>query len=280
MRVKNEIPIEYYYYESVKETPYILENILKSEIQNKYREYMSNYRNISKKVLDEAYMFYILDEAYLQDIIYSMNVREMLGIQVGYTVRQQERFVFPILNFDNVILGFIGYDYEETDYKYLISLAKFAEKGRLFFNYQNINEAYRKDVIILEEGVFDSLRLNEIGYKNNLALMGTRMSDFHKTVLNRFKLVIIISDNDESGKRASNEWFNSLDTKVALVTIKKREINRTFKKGDDIEEREIVIKDIDDFLNYKSNWEVFKKLYNKILEDSHGVFFSKEKYFI
>lgn len=269
----NDIPRDFYYREAVVETPGILHNIKESHIQGLYRDYLAKYRNIDKRILEESYMFYILDgEDELDEIIPSLYVRDLLGIQTGEFVKQKLRFVFPIFDSFKTIIGFVGYDYEEEKYKYLISLAKFTDKNKIFFNMQNLSHAYKEDVCIVVEGVFDSLRLNENGYLNNLSLLGKRMSDYHKRVLNRFSLVIIISDNDEEGLKASKAWAESLDTRVAHIYITKKEIEKKIYDTETQKERIIKVKtkDIDDFLSIEENRQKFRELYNRILKDSRN----------
>lgn len=277
----NEVPRSYYYKESVRETPLIIDNIINAPLQELYREFMSKYRNIGKDTLKENCMFYILDGyEELDEIIPSLYTRDLLGIQVGDFVKQKERFVFPLMDSFKTIIGWVGYDYDEPQYKYLMTFSKFADKGNLFFNMQNINKAYEEDVCIVEEGVFDSLRLNEIGYKNNLALLGKRMTDFHKRVLNRFSLVIIISDNDDEGLKSSNIWAEMLDTRVAHIYINKHEIDKQIYDPETEETKtvKVITKDIDDYLSVESNRKNFHKMYKRIIKDSKNTLSMLNRY--
>ena len=93
-----------YYFEVLRESNYILDNIKESELQYKYRGYLSNLREIDEEVLKDAYMFYLLD-GYdeFDEIIKSDYIREVTGIQSSGYVRQLERFIFPILDMRNNI---------------------------------------------------------------------------------------------------------------------------------------------------------------------------------
>lgn len=267
-----------YYFEVLRESNYILDNIKESELQYKYRGYLSNLREIDEEVLKDAYMFYLLD-GYdeFDEIIKSDYIREVTGIQSSGYVRQLERFIFPILDMRNNILGFVGYDYD-SDYKYLINNAYYVDRYNMFYNMQNLYSAYDEDVCVVEEGVFDSLRLNEIGLKNNLALLGKRVSDFHRVILNRFKLVIFITDNDEEGLKASKYWGKGLDTKVARIYLNKREIVKKKVIDEEIVEYNTCVKDIDDALRGSSGKD-FLELYKKIKNDSKSPFFSCKTYY-
>lgn len=270
-----------YYYDEIQEiSPKILENISKSSLHGKYRAYLSEFRNIEKRVLDESFMFYTLDGYEEIDEIFDYDYEKgVTGFQTGEYVKNKERFIFPILDQNKVIAGWVGYDYE-SNYKYLLSFSKFSEKSRLFYNLQNIEKSYEKDVCIVEEGIIDSLRLNEKGYYNNLALLGKRMTEDQIRVLNRFSLVIIIPDNDIVGEQSLKYWLKGLKTKVAVIRLNKTEYNI---KKEGLEDNESVktVKDIDDLLRPEVNKEKeFKLLYNKILKDSKSPFFKIKEYFI
>lgn len=270
-----------YYYDEIQEiSPKILENISKSSLHGKYRTYLSEFRNIEKRVLDESFMFYTLDGYEEIDEIFDYDYEKgVTGFQTGEYVKNKERFIFPILDQNKVIVGWVGYDYE-SNYKYLLSFSKFSEKSRLFYNLQNIEKSYEKDVCIVEEGIIDSLRLNEKGYYNNLALLGKRMTEDQIRVLNRFSLVIIIPDNDIVGEQSLKYWLKGLKTKVAVIRLNKTEYNI---KKEGLEDNESVktVKDVDDLLRPEVKKEKeFKLLYNKILKDSKSPFFKIREYFI
>lgn len=277
--ITNIVPKEYYYNQSKIISKDILKNIEKSSLQEKYREYMAKYRNIDKRVLGESYMFYILDgEDEFDEIIPSLVDRDILGIQSGSFIKQTLRFVFPILNHKKIIVGWVGYDYEEEKYKYLKTLTKFTEKGRLFFNWHNIHKCYDKDICIIVEGVFDSLRLNEAGFYNNLGLLGKKITDYQARVLNRFDLVILVPDNDDPGVEAYKWWLKKIKTKRAVIKIDKEKFIKRRAIGDDLNERESVVKDIDDCLQIEGKKEKFKEIYKKINKDALNPFYDVEFY--
>lgn len=266
---------DYYFSQAVQASHGILNNILCSGLQDKYRQYMAEYRNISKKVLEDSYMFYILDgEEELDEVVPSLVDRDILGLQSGDFVRQALRFVFPLMTPDRVIAGWVGYDYEEEKYKYLMSFAKFAEKGRMFFNWVNIDKGYKEDVCIIVEGVFDSLRLNELGFYNNVGLLGKRVTEYQKRILNRFSLLVLIPDNDVPGEKACSEWVRMLRPKKAVVELKKGEFSVDTPRG----LKKVWVKDIDDFLQKEENKDNFREVYKKIIADAKEPFYDIKRY--
>lgn len=269
---------KYYYDEVKKESIEILENIQNSVLQDEYRNYLSRLRRIGANVLKESYMFYILDGFDELDELFRIdNIKEITGLQTSGNVWQKERFVFPILDMRNVIMGYVGYDYE-SDFKYLIRTAQYVNKSKLFYNMQNLEHAYKQDVCIVSEGVFDSLRLNEVGFLNNVSLLGKRLSDFHRRVLNRFNLVIFIPDNDDEGMKASKYWSRGIDTKIAYIKLNNREIIKRKIVDGVMQEYKTTVKDIDDALT--SNKEDFINLYKEIVKDSKSPFYTTKQYFL
>lgn len=269
-----------FYYNQIKnESKYFLENVKASKFQDEYRSYLSNLRGIDEDILKEFYMFYVLDgQAELDELIPSSHVREIMGIQSGYYVRQQGRFVFPILDMDSVVMGFIGYDYAcNPKYKYLINNAFYSDRSRLLFNMQNLYYAYKEGVLIVEEGIFDSLRLNSIGLKNNVSLMGKKVTEFHRRIFNRFDLIIFITDNDEEGMNAARYWGNGINSKYAFIYISKKPVIKKKVVNGVFEEYETITKDIDDALRYEH--KDFLNLYNRIIEDSKRPFFNSKTYY-
>ena len=265
---------KYYYDEIQSISNKILNNIKNSDLHSKYRDYLSDFRSINKDILEEAAMFYVLDGYQEVDQIFDYDYeKEMTGFQIGEFVKNKERFIFPLLDQEKVIAGWVGYDYE-SPYKYLLSFSEFSEKSKLLFNLQNIKHSYEQNICLVVEGVMDSLRLNEQGRYNNLGLLGKRITEDQERILNRFDLVILIPDNDETGENSLKYWKKQITTKKAIIRLRKTEF--------ETKEGELkVVKDLDDLLRPENKKELeFKRLYNKIKKDSKSVFFKSKEYFI
>lgn len=259
----------------------ILENIQSSEEQLEYRKVLSEFRNLPVEALTEAGMFYLSDTNYEVDyIIPNDRVKEILGIKDGNFITQQLRFVFPILDEKKIIQGFIGYDYDQPKYKYLINVASFADKIKLFYNKQHIKRAYETGVALIEEGIADTINLNSIDIKNNLSLMGSYMTEHHARVLNRMDLVVLIPDNDEPGQEAVKIWKNMLETKKVIINIKKRPITKKYMdENGEVKEIQTTTKDLDDVLRMdERNKKEFLKLYNSILREKDNPFIDDKVY--
>lgn len=75
------------------------------------------------------------------------------------------------------------------------------------FHLYNLDIAKKKtreyNYVILVEGYFDSLTLNSYGFENNVALCGTRLSDWHASKINRYcSNVVALLDGDAAGENA------------------------------------------------------------------------------
>lgn len=224
-------------------------------------------------------------ETELDEIIPDTQMRYFIDLKRDFII-QRQRFVFPILSSKGIINGLVGYDYE-SDFKYIMSISSFTARDNLLFNLQNLDKAYRERVLIIIEGVFDSLRLNEVGRLNNISLLGKKMTNYKLNLINRFDLVVLIPDNDEQGIKSSEYWKRGIKTKIATINLAANNYEKIIKEqneeGDIITKKiETKIKDIDDYLRLENqnNREKFNKVYKKILNDSKGVFFKNKDYFL
>ena len=272
-----KVPKRKYFEEAEKNSENILKNIKKSKLQDKYREYLADFRGFKKNTLEESYMFYILDGGELDEIIESEVIRRDLNLQIGEYIRNKERFVFPVLDQGGFIVAWIGYDYE-SDLKYILSFPNYSKKELILYNKQNIRNAYEEDICIVVEGHFDSLRLNELGFYNNVALLGKRMTDFHVRILDRFETVILIPDSDSQGKKALDYWLKVLNNKKVVVNIKRDNIIKKIYKEGSIKEEDVEVKDIDDCLQIPDKKEKMYDLYSKIKRESINPFFKYKEY--
>lgn len=97
---------------------------------------------------------------------------------------------------------------EEGKYK----LPSNFHKSLVLFNYHRISDF---NTIILVEGFFDCFKVHQSGFKAVCALMGTSMSDFQeKLILERFKSVVLMFDNDPAGKKCTKDVLNRLYDKI------------------------------------------------------------------
>jgi DNA primase len=74
---------------------------------------------------------------------------------------------------------------------------------------------------VLVEGFFDCFKVHQAGFPNVCAQMGTSFSDFHeRLVIDNFKNVVLILDNDPAGKECTRDILNRLYDKMFVRVIK------------------------------------------------------------
>lgn len=118
---------------------------------------------------------------------------------------------FPILH-NNKIISIIGRHFQDkpTDSspKYLI-LPAGAKIGNVLFPIDEIQDC---STIIMVEGLFDMLKMWDIGYTNTVCLFGLNLTDSHiKSLLRRGCIhVILMLDGDAPGQRAMRTLANTL----------------------------------------------------------------------
>lgn len=79
-----------------------------------------------------------------------------------------------------------------------------------------------RDYAFVVEGYFDSLTMNSLGFENNVALCGTRLTDWHAAKLFRYcSNVFALLDGDDAGRKA----LEHIKTTLAEVDIKLRVIS-------------------------------------------------------
>ena len=122
----------------------------------------------------------------------------------SYLTYFRNRIIFPIINEENMIVGFSGRVFKalkENDIKYLNSKeSSIFKKNNILYN-ENIfhgNKAFRE--LIICEGFFDVIAYKNINHLNVLALMGNNINEQKiKSLFSYSKTIILSLDNDLSG---------------------------------------------------------------------------------
>jgi DNA primase len=85
------------------------------------------------------------------------------------------------------------------------------------------NKIRELDYAFIVEGYFDSLTLNSFGLENNVALCGTRLTDWHAAKLSRYcSTVFALLDGDDAGKNAIEhirETLNEVNIKLKIISL-------------------------------------------------------------
>ena len=85
----------------------------------------------------------------------------------------------------------------------------------------NLSRITAFPVFILAEGLFDCFRVHQSGFKSVSALMGINMSKFQdKLILECFKSLVLMLDNDPAGNECTKDILNRLYDKMFVRVVK------------------------------------------------------------
>jgi len=94
------------------------------------------------------------------------------------------------------------------------------KKQKVLFNLHRVVKETREGKIIVVEGFFDCFHVWQLGYKNVVALMGSVLSPDQEDMLaSQAKIVFLMLDQDEAGKKAVQEILPRLARKLFVRVI-------------------------------------------------------------
>jgi DNA primase len=140
----------------------------------------------------------------------------------------RDRIIFPIINYNQRIIGFGGRAISDDSYnKYINSSDSIIyRKGNSLYGLNITLSFIRKEnFVILVEGYFDLLSLHQYGIKNAVATLGTALTDGQIKLLKRFtRNMAIAFDTDESGIKATIKSLpifleNGVSPKIVLLPL-------------------------------------------------------------
>lgn len=113
-------------------------------------------------------------------------------------------YVVPIKDIAGVIIALVGWNPNSGSRKYVTTPTIGFSRDTSFFNFDAYALSWEKfdGLIFLVEGIFDAIALRSIGLPA-MAVMGLEMSSIKSEMLNRFKKVVAIPDNDRAGRSVS-----------------------------------------------------------------------------
>lgn len=184
--------------------------------------------------------------------------------------RFRNRIIFPIIDIRNRVIGFGGRALDEKDVKYINSPETLVyKKNRSLFGL-NFAKHSKHDYAIIVEGYLDCIMLNQEGFSNTIATLGTALTENQALMIKRlFGQVVIAYDNDAAGQNATLRGLDILAATGCVVKV------LILPKKDDYNN---VIKDPDDFIKYKGA-KAFKELLEEaMLLVEYKAFLLKEKH--
>ncbi len=152
--------------------------------------------------------------------------------------RFNNRVMFPIIDLRGNVIAFGGRIMTDAKPKYLNTsdTPVFKKSSNLFSLNNAKNSGERK--LILCEGYMDVIAVNQAGFQNAVATLGTALTSEQALLMKRYAdEVIICYDSDEAGQKATQKAINLLRNAGLLVKV------ITIPEG----------KDPDEFLRTKGN---------------------------
>ncbi|MCI8370826.1 MAG: DNA primase [Lachnospiraceae bacterium] len=114
------------------------------------------------------------------------------------------RVMFPIMDINNRVIGFGGRVMGEGQPKYLNTNETLVfDKSRNLYGL-NFARTAREDYILVCEGYMDVIAMQQAGFTNAVASLGTAFTSGHARLLGRYvKEVILVYDSDGAGTKAA-----------------------------------------------------------------------------
>lgn len=163
--------------------------------------------------------------------------------------------IFPIYDVLDEVVAILGYFplnklKEDAGPSYKVSSKEVFDRKKFFFSPKGgMRKSLEDGYVVLTDGVFDTLQLNQIGI-NAMALMGSYLSKEHIAYLTLLDRVYLAVDNDRAG--------------VNLLSYLRKQIKSA--KGIRFNK----YKDIDDVLKSEHREEFLNKLKNSLKRDYPG----------
>ena len=179
----------------------------------------------------------------------------------------RNRIMFPILNFRSETIAYGGRALEDFGPKYLNSSDSvlYKKNRNLYFTKEFISSVKKKGYVILVEGYFDVLSLNQLGYSNSASPSGTALTIQQLEAISRYtNKILLCFDNDEAGLKATervleikNQVSNQLEIHCLNLPEKYKDISEMYEENGDI---------FSDIL--KDNLEIIEFLIDKFIEST------------
>ncbi len=163
------------------------------------REFGLGYANIYS---DDLYR-YLKEKGYADDMLLKsglVTADEKHGAQDKFW----NRVMFPIMDANSRVVGFGGRVLGDGKPKYLNSPeTPIFDKSRTLYGLYRARKS-RKPYYLLCEGYMDVIALQEAGFTNTVASLGTALTEKHANILARYvKEAYLTYDSDEAGTKAA-----------------------------------------------------------------------------
>ncbi len=159
-------------------------------------------------------------------ITLGFNQSEIINANLAYasynkiSSRFFDRIMFPIIDLRGNVIAFGGRIMSDQKPKYLNTsdTLVFKKSSNLFaLNFAKNDES---DTLILVEGYMDVIALNQAGFKNVIATLGTALTSEQAKLISRYsKEVVICYDSDIAGQKAASRAISLLRETGLLIKV-------------------------------------------------------------
>jgi DNA primase len=197
---------------------------------NKYESHITMQKVFPKQMLLKL----IHDNSYWNKRGISNETLDIFKGGITFNGRMTGRYVFPIENLKNELVGFVGRKiYQDNDF---VPWKIIGKKSEWIYPIQSHKYIREKKQVILVESIGDFLSLCEVGVKNILVLFGVNLSPAIISLLLKYdvsKIHICLNNDEEKnsvGNNAAQEIAGELTSyfdksQINLVTLKFKDFN-------------------------------------------------------
>ncbi len=190
------------------------QNLLNS---NKHLDYLLNKRKFNMDIIQKFELGSSINSFDLQKkLLNNFDINNLVAAGIFSKNKNSKlffsnRIMVPILNMQNKTLGFGGRVIDDSLPKYINTAeTKIFKKKQILFNERILNKQNSKKIIIVE-GYFDVIKLEQSGFKNCIAPLGTSIN--HEKLIEVTKKgfeIIVCLDGDVAGRNATIRLMNNL----------------------------------------------------------------------
>ncbi len=131
------------------------------------------------------------------------------------------RFVFELRDAVGRLVGYSGRSIDNSEPKYLMpSSKKGFQKRHLLWNFhREVKEVGPDEPIVIVEGIWDALRVKEVGYPC-IALLGSSLSKQQENLIaQNFSRAILLLDGDQAGRIGTDECLRRLGRRMFVKAL-------------------------------------------------------------
>lgn len=167
----------------------------------------------------------------------------------------RNRVIFPIVDLRGNVIGFGGRVLDDSQPKYLnTSQTPVFDKGKNLFSLQFAKNAVTT-TLILAEGYMDVIAVNQAGFENIVATLGTAITPDQARKISQYaKTVIIAYDSDAAGQNATQKamrHFSEVGIQTKVLRMKGAKDPDEYIKKFGAERFRMLLEGADDAINFQ-----------------------------